>query len=345
MERLVIAVITAVIVVIGAVVTFTLFSRRKNATKAPFKKTYATGSAKESASEEKLSQSETELSQVNTQPDQVPEKEIQAKRNVAQNSSIGKPFAKPQAPPMMSETTGIKTTPVQAVSPSVTAKSSEVTETVAKISNKTVETKPEASQTVAEITEAKAKPIEEKTDTIPEKLSAKFITEIESELSPANAKTEITKTKAEEIEDLKAPSQKSQDEWVAELLNFGTLNDWVTIAKTPLSPDNFQVVYNKIVKLTYPRRKESKMRAVFISHADKYVDTFKIKSPVDSVSENIYKCLAIVLQEDHKFEEALGLCQKAILLGLDDGTKTGYPGRIERLKKAQSKKKNKKSQK
>ena len=196
-----------------------------------------------------------------------------------------------------------------------------------------------------EITEAKTKPIEEKTDTIPEKLSAKFITEIESELSPANAKTEITKTKAEEIEDLKAPPQKSQDEQVAELLNFGTLNDWVTIAKTPLSPDNFQVVYNKIAKLTYPRRKESKMRAVFISHANKYIDTFKIKSPVDSVSENIYKCLAIVLQEDHKFEEALGLCQKAIRLGLDDGTKTGYPGRIERLKKAHSKKKNKKSQK
>ena len=334
MERLVIAVITAVIVVIGAVVTFTLFSRRKNAIKAPFKKTYATGSAKESASEEKLSQTETELSQVNTQPDQVPEKEIQAKRKVAQKSSIGKPFAKPQAPPMMSETTEVKSTPVQAVSPSVTTKSSEVTET-----------KPEASQTVAEITEAKAKPIEEKTDTIPEKLSAKFITEIESELSPANAKTEITKTKAEEIEDLKAPPQKSQDEQVAELLNFGTLNDWVTIAKTPLSPDNFQVVYNKIAKLTYPRRKELKMRAVFISHANKYIDTFKIKSPVDSVSENIYKCLAIVLQEDHKFEEALGLCQKAIRLGLDDGTKTGYPGRIERLKKAHSKKKNKKSQK
>lgn len=334
MERLVIAVITAVIVVIGAVVTFTLFSRRKNAIKAPFKKTYATGSAKESASEEKLSQTETELSQVNTQPDQVPEKEIQAKRKVAQKSSIGKPFAKPQAPPMMSETTEVKSTPVQAVSPSVTTKSSEVTET-----------KPEASQTVAEITEAKTKPIEEKTDTIPEKLSAKFITEIESELSPANAKTEITKTKAEEIEDLKAPPQKSQDEQVAELLNFGTLNDWVTIAKTPLSPDNFQVVYNKIAKLTYPRRKESKMRAVFISHANKYIDTFKIKSPVDSVSENIYKCLAIVLQEDHKFEEALGLCQKAIRLGLDDGTKTGYPGRIERLKKAHSKKKNKKSQK
>ena len=345
MEWLVIAVITAVIVVIGAVVTFILFSRRKKEKKAPFEKTYATGSAKELVSEAKSSQTETELAQANTQSNQVSENKIQAKSNVVHKSSIGKPSVKPQAPPMMSETMGAKSTPVQVVPSSVTTKSSEVSETVAKMSDETSETKPEASQTVTEITEVKAKPIEEKTDTVPEKLSAKFITEIESELSPVNAKTKITKIKAEEIEDPKALQQKSQNEQVAELLNFGTLNDWVTIAKTSLSPDNFQIVYNKIIKLTYPRRKESKMRIIFISHANKYVDTFRIKSPDDTVTENIYKCLAIVLQEDQKFEEALGLCRKAIRLGLDDGTRTGYPGRIERLKKAQSKKKNKKSQK
>jgi hypothetical protein len=346
MERLVIAVITAVIVVIGAVVTFTLFSRRKNAKKAPFKKTYSTGSAQELVSEATSLQTGTELSQVSTHSNQIPKKETQPKSKVAPKSSTKKPFATTQPPSMMSETRGVKSTPVQVVSPPITPKSSQVAETVAKNSDQTVETKPEASQTVAEITEVKAKPIEEKADIAPEKLPPKFITEIESELSPLNDRTEITQTEAkkvpEKIKSPKAPLQRSQDEQIAELLNFGTLNDWVTITKTPLSPDNFQLAYNKIVKLTYPRRKESKMRAVFRFHANKYVDTFKIKSQADTVSENIYKCLAIVLQEDQEFEKALGLCQKAMQLGLDDGTKTGYPGRMERLKKAQSKKKNKK---
>jgi hypothetical protein len=236
----------------------------------------------------------------------------------------------------MSEVVEAKSTPIQVTPPSMTTESPQVSETVAKISDETTETKTKAAQTAAEITEVKTESIEAKTDVVPEKFSTRFITEIESEPSPAKAET---KTKDEEIEEPATLSKRNQDDQIAELLDFGTLNDWVTIAKGPLSPENFQIVYNKIVKLTYPRRKESKMREIFISHANKYVDSYKINSPVDSITENIYKSLAIVLQEDKKYEEALGLCRKAIRLGLDDGTKTGYPGRMERLKKAQNSKK------
>lgn len=43
--------------------------------------------------------------------------------------------------------------------------------------------------------------------------------------------------------------------------------------------------------------------------------------------------LATVLAEDGKVDEAIGVCQTAAKLGLQDGTKSGYLGRAERLAK------------
>lgn len=45
------------------------------------------------------------------------------------------------------------------------------------------------------------------------------------------------------------------------------------------------------------------------------------------------KQLAIIYEKAGKYEEALSVCQFAVDNGLDDGTKSGYPGRIERIKK------------
>jgi hypothetical protein len=335
MEWLVIAVITTVIVVIGAVVTYTQISHKKKANKAPFIKTYASGSAKEMRPRAEPIRFGIESSQSNTQSDLTTNEE-----NPAISDTLNEPIQRPS--------TTLKPSPAVSAVKQTTFKSDytvapiretdmpQVDGTMAKQNYSSQNPKPEASQTVAEITEVKSEPIEKEVDSTSEESSAKFITEIESEPTRIAAQEEIAEAETDEIEESDKPSQKTQDEKVAELLDFGTLNDWVEIAKSSLSKDNFQIVYNKIVKLTYPRRKETKMREIFLAHAHKYVDSFNLDSPDDSTAKYIYKCLAIVLQEDRNFNDAFGLCRKAIQLGLDDGTKTGYPGRIERLKKAQN---------
>ena len=333
MEWLVIAVITAVVVVIGAVVTFTQISRKKKANKAPFKKTYASGVAKEMQPRTEPIQSGIESSQANPQSNQIEKQENQAASDTPKKPT--QRFSTALNPSStLSAANQTKSNSETTVPPMRRADTPQVTEAMAKLNYSSENQKPEASQTVAEITEAQSESTEKE-----EESPARFITEIESEPARMAANEAIPDAETDEIEASNKPTQKNQDEKIAELLDFGTLNDWVEIAKSSLSRDNYQIVYNKIVKLTYPRRKETKMRDIFLDHANKYVDTFKIDSPDDSTSKYIYKSLAIVLQEDRNFNEALELCHRAIQLGLDDGTKTGYPGRIERLMKAQNTKK------
>jgi hypothetical protein len=46
-----------------------------------------------------------------------------------------------------------------------------------------------------------------------------------------------------------------------------------------------------------------------------------------------FKMLAIVMGEDERYDEAVDICKKALSLGLEDGTNTGFEGRIARLEK------------
>jgi hypothetical protein len=46
-----------------------------------------------------------------------------------------------------------------------------------------------------------------------------------------------------------------------------------------------------------------------------------------------FKSITIALDEDERYDEAVAICVRALSLGLDDGTKTGFEGRIARLTK------------
>ena len=160
--------------------------------------------------------------------------------------------------------------------------------------------------------------------------------------SEATPQTEAPRSEPEAVavtKDASAESAKTtksvSPEKVIDILSEGKLEDWLALAEAALSQDHFQMVIHKIVKATYSKRKEAKMHACFRIHAERYIKEFELPTPPDSTSEYIYKCLAIVMQEDKEYAKAIDLCRKAIELELHDGTKTGYPGRIERLKKAQ----------
>jgi hypothetical protein len=51
----------------------------------------------------------------------------------------------------------------------------------------------------------------------------------------------------------------------------------------------------------------------------------------------VFKMLAIMLEEDGAYDQAVAVCRTALDNGLEDGTKTGFEGRIKRiLKKKES---------
>jgi hypothetical protein len=89
----------------------------------------------------------------------------------------------------------------------------------------------------------------------------------------------------------------------------------------------------------YRRRKEPEMKAMLIRLGDEHIERFKtFAAPLVELcgfmpSVPTFKYLAIVLTEDGKYEKAIEVCQKAMSYGVNDGTKGGFPARIERIKK------------
>lgn len=46
-----------------------------------------------------------------------------------------------------------------------------------------------------------------------------------------------------------------------------------------------------------------------------------------------FKRLAIIYKKQERYKEAIGVCKKAIRYDMRDGTKSGFEGRLERLKR------------
>lgn len=100
-------------------------------------------------------------------------------------------------------------------------------------------------------------------------------------------------------------------------------------------------IYTQAIDEAYKQRNKSKVkRALLIRMAGEYVAEFpEIEQAV--LAElgdrpkviSVFKQLAIVLEENKSWDAAMEICKKAISYGLEDGTKTGYAGRIDRLEK------------
>lgn len=65
-----------------------------------------------------------------------------------------------------------------------------------------------------------------------------------------------------------------------------------------------------------------------IEIADDFVDEFGEVPRIPS-----FKRLAIIYQKEEKYEDALEVCDQALDIGTTDGTKNGFKGRKERLRK------------
>ncbi len=113
------------------------------------------------------------------------------------------------------------------------------------------------------------------------------------------------------------------------------------LLKSEQDPYTRHLLYEKITEIAYKdRRKNKKMSDLMLNTGDEYVKEFEslkgsvFKKMGDKPKQVIiFKQLAIALEEAKKFKQAVHICEKAIRFGLDDGTKTGYTGRIERITK------------
>lgn len=109
-------------------------------------------------------------------------------------------------------------------------------------------------------------------------------------------------------------------------------------------PWHRHLVYTKGIDHAYKKRSSDKaMRTCVIEYGQSYIKRFDSlkKAVFDHFGDSpkavpVFKQLAIVFEEDKAFDKAIKICGAAISYGLDDGTKTGYDGRIERLEKKKS---------
>ena len=104
-------------------------------------------------------------------------------------------------------------------------------------------------------------------------------------------------------------------------------------------PIDTHFLYLQTSKHAYSKRKDEKMRKLFKKIASEHVDMFD--SLVEPLRKEIgilphvptFQYLATVYTEDGEYEKAIEVCEKAMKFGLRDGTKGGFPMRIERIKK------------
>nr|NJM04790.1 hypothetical protein [Desulfobacula sp.] len=126
-----------------------------------------------------------------------------------------------------------------------------------------------------------------------------------------------------------------------EMKNLHTPAEMLKALKKIKTPWERHLGYIQCLEPAYKKRAmDQKMRDLSKDLAQAYVKEFsELKAAVfEKLGEDpkeviIFKQLAILFEEDREYEKAIDVCRNAIALGLSDGTKTGYEGRLERLGK------------
>ncbi|MCA9040705.1 MAG: hypothetical protein KDA65_10190 [Planctomycetaceae bacterium] len=101
-----------------------------------------------------------------------------------------------------------------------------------------------------------------------------------------------------------------------------------------------------IVTQTYKKRKEPGYGDLCERYARIHMQEFGEIKPalikeLDGMMPSVptFQNLAILLTEQERFEEAIAVCNSAISHGVHDGTKSGFEGRITRVRKKMAEKK------
>ncbi len=129
--------------------------------------------------------------------------------------------------------------------------------------------------------------------------------------------------------------EKAKEAWKSD-----DVDQMLEAAKVDLEPADRNRLLTSIVEKAYKHRKDPKMRKIFHRFAKVHLQELPKLAPVLKEQHggelppiSTFKDLAIVLEEEKRYDEAVSVCEQALALNLEDGTKTGFAGRIERLGK------------
>jgi len=97
--------------------------------------------------------------------------------------------------------------------------------------------------------------------------------------------------------------------------------------------------YNHLIKLCYKLRDEDDYLEKCIDYCQKDIKLYEEKlkdKPLFKENDtrvHAFKRLAIIYKKQKRYEEAIEVCKKAIKYNMRDSTKSGFEGRLERLKR------------
>lgn len=133
-------------------------------------------------------------------------------------------------------------------------------------------------------------------------------------------------------------TDKIFDAWTS-----GDLKKMLKVVNLQTNPIDRHFLLQNIVSETYKDRKNNSSRELCKKYASLYLEEFENIAPAlkkdmgELPKITTFQNYATVLTEDKEYDKAIEVCKKAIQYNLHDGTKSGYEGRIERIKKKANK--------
>jgi hypothetical protein len=121
------------------------------------------------------------------------------------------------------------------------------------------------------------------------------------------------------------------------------LNGLIDATKNPLEPIQRHRLLTKIIEKTYKHRTGVCMKKIFHRFALIHLDEFPDLAPELKTAHRgslphipTFKLSAMVFEEEENYQAAMAICKMALEYGIDDGTKSGFSGRLKRLQKKQA---------
>jgi len=138
------------------------------------------------------------------------------------------------------------------------------------------------------------------------------------------------------------PSQPAPEKTdpVMDAVLSGDIEKMIAAADLKTDPETRHDLLQKIVEYAYKHRAEPAMKQRLAEFARVYLNEFpellpavERTHPARPLYLPIFKLYAIHLEEENAYDEALRVCRIALDHNLDDQTRTGFEGRIQRIGK------------
>lgn len=120
----------------------------------------------------------------------------------------------------------------------------------------------------------------------------------------------------------------------------GTLEEMIDATNSKTHPVDRHFLLQRIVGESYKLRKNEKYQNICLVYAEQHFSEFDDLAPAlkkdmsDTLPRvSVFQNYATVLTETGEYNHAIRVCEKAVEYQLQDGTKSGFKGRINRIRK------------